>query len=463
MDVVKDFLISTFFESALAFLWICVLVVAWRRSYDFVECPVATTNLAVRRWVNSIPTNKAAAPLAILFVLFSYPLGVVMQRVSDEFIETTSLWMPKKVETDPWLFRKGDIKDPARVWDQFVVQGVGRCDLKLPQEIMSLVAEKGIFEQDTGARKEALEALVKALNKVLAGKAIHELQDVGISEPIRTILKSEHGQHRIRVNRLLLKENYGDAITEGGGWWRVLMPVLPYEPFGRDGDIKQDVWERYKRLLTADIQRFCESSEASKKEQKVVRDTRTRRAFGREGSAAYMNRLLELVRVCQAAAMHLFLLFFVLLWLSLFLILSDIKRKLWRWGLAIVLLTLMSCWTFFLVPSFHDSSELNLPVFIVFLLVDGWLLVVAWRFWRESPSRGIWNGLRAAQGMLISAFVALALCYFATFSWSEHRENYEETVLILGEERGQQLDRVVSRPEQAPHATATALTLSREN
>jgi hypothetical protein len=157
------------------------------------------------------------------------------------------------------------------------------------------------------------------------------------------------------------------------------------------------------------------------KRQKILRDTRTRRAFGRETSGAYLNRLLELVRICQAAAMNLFLLFFVLFWLSLFIMLRTLPAKGIRAAAFIVSLAVLACWTFWPAPFFHARGEFNFPVFTVFFLVDSWLFVIGWKIWRQERPQGF----RGARETLISAFVSLALCYFATFSWAEHRENYE--------------------------------------
>jgi hypothetical protein len=323
MDVLKDFLISTFFEAALAFLWICPLVVASSKTdfETFLESPGKAIWTALKRWATWVHDKKAPVPLAIMFVLFSYPLGVVMQRVSDDFIETTSLWMPKPLE---W---------PARPYASF--------------------------------------------SHVLA---------------------------------------------------------FEYKAIGRDQDIKKDVFVKYCHLLGEDMREVkyadAKNGKEETKKQKIIRDTRTRRAFGRENSSAYLNRLLELVRICQASSMHLFLLCYVLTCLSGLLIVKAVQNPVIKSAVALLCVVAVVSWNLS-VPYFHDEAEFNVAAFLIFLFVNYWLVVIGCRMEETKPIR-VAPGWPAARQTLVAAFLVFILCYFATFSWKEHRENYEEAVLILG-------------------------------
>ena len=126
MDIqLKDLLISIFFEGALSFLWIGVLVLAWHRTAEFVENPLkAVGNGTACLWrkakeavlidgsgsSNEGPKSVSFLYLIIPIIIVLYPVGTIMHRVSDDFIETTSRWMPKPAKAkycipyDPYDF-----------------------------------------------------------------------------------------------------------------------------------------------------------------------------------------------------------------------------------------------------------------------------------------------------------------------------------------------------------------------
>lgn len=412
MDVLKDFLISTFFEAALAFPWICLLLVAWVESELFTQAPLATTYKAVRSWAKYILENKLTMQFAVIFVLLSYPLGVIMQRISDEFIETTSIWMPKEIETNQWLFRCWDIKNATGLMKQLRDSNdpVGACVSPSEKKDAHSVAD-----------------IADLLNKFLKNDRI-QVKDGRVWEevPVTGNIRSDKS---IRAKREFLDRKYAGLVGAGNSAWRELIPVS-WDPVKRDGDIKDEIQRKYLHLLGSDLEQATNNLELQQsmhKEAKVIRDLRTRRAFGSQESADYMNRLLELVRMCQAAAMHLFLLFYILLSLALFLIVKARRPKA---GVLAILILMLVGWNL-RVPFFHDEGEFNFPVFVVFLLANTCLFVIARRIW-WGPATSLANACLTARGLLVAASIALVLCYFATFSWGEHRENYEESALILG-------------------------------
>lgn len=192
MDLIKDFLISAFFEAALASLWVGALVIAWRRNREFAEEPLNTAAKAVGALWSKVKEQEPSRVLylVLVLVLCFYLVGTVMQRLSDDFVETTSTWMPR--------------------------------------------------------------------------------------------------------------------------------PAGEFEAFGTDEEIRNDVMDDYRHLLAQDYEQLHRNGHERKDDMdKVIRDARTRRAFSRDGSGAYMQRLLEPVRICQATLMHSFLLSFILFSLAL--------------------------------------------------------------------------------------------------------------------------------------------------
>ena len=92
----RELFISVFFESALALLWISLIISAFSDPDGFAEKPISTQyqwlkNLLRRELRNR---NAAIAAASVLLIL-GYPLGVAMQRATDDFVELGSFWMPK--------------------------------------------------------------------------------------------------------------------------------------------------------------------------------------------------------------------------------------------------------------------------------------------------------------------------------------------------------------------------------
>ena len=316
MDLIKDFLISAFFEAALASLWVGALAIAWCRNREFVEEPLDTAARTVGALWSKVKEQEPSRVLYLVFVLVIcfYLVGTVMQRLSDDFVETTSTWMPK--------------------------------------------------------------------------------------------------------------------------------PAEEYEAFGTDEEVRNEVMEDYRHLLAQDYELLQKArlNMDEAKMGKVIRDSRTRRAFSREGSGSYMQRLLEPVRICQATLMHSFLLSFILFSLAVVVWADQLFRQRPRarllafWGWAIALLG----WTFCLAPKLHDPDEYNYPVLSIFMLILVFLIPVGEKILlrQEGEPARQWRDRRftPVYQLLLAAVAALVFCYWSTFSWFENRENFTEAALALGGE-----------------------------
>jgi len=328
MDLIKDFLISTFFEGALAILWVGTLVIAWRRPGEFGTEPLNTAVTEVESLWSKVKGSSHISYMVVLLVICFFLIGTVMQRISDEFVETTSRWMPKP-------------------------------------------------------------------------------------------------------STLTYKQ-------------------ITYKQIGTDRDIKEEIMRNYRHFLAKDdeLLKFNESwceVRSKKAMDKVIRDSRTRRAFGGKDSASYsyMNRLLELVRICQALLMHSFLLSFILFSLAVVIWINKLDwfrsrpqaRSFAFRGWIIALFA----WTFGLAPKLHDLEEYNYPVMLVFLVIIAPLFVIGKKILSEERKREE-NGqqrdkrFRGVYQLVTAALVVLIFCYWSTFSWAEHRANYEEAALVLGGE-----------------------------
>ena len=172
-----------------------------------------------------------------------------------------------------------------------------------------------------------------------------------------------------------------------------------------------------------------------KKIMTVARKVHTRRAFanwGGNGSGTYMRELLELVRVCQATLTHVgllaigYLLFAVVLGCKLIPFPCP-------WGGAArgVINVTAIAWVLSYAPRIHDPKEYYYPVLALLLAVAGPVLFFS--FTRMPTLRlTLTQGRHALLQLAIGFALAILISYFATFSWSEHRENYFESAIVLG-------------------------------
>ena len=88
-------------------------------------------------------------------------------------------------------------------------------------------------------------------------------------------------------------------------------------------------------------------------------------------------------------------------------------------------------WVLSYAPRIHDPKEYYYPVLALLLAVAGPVLFFS--FTRMPTLRlTLTQGRHALLQLAIGFALAILISYFATFSWSEHRENYFESAIVLG-------------------------------
>ena len=314
----KELFIAVFFESALALLWISLIASAFSRPQDFVQKPITTQYKWLRRMVvPCFSSRKRVIATVALLLILGYPLGVAMQRATDDFIELGSFWMPKSSE----------------------------------------------FNNDR----------------------------------------------------------------------------FPWESIGRDESIRSKSMRtfRYKLQREAEMVRrgSASGSITPKDALNIARKANTRRAFtnGAYESALYMHKLLELVRICQATLAHVGLLaisylIFIFVYICIPVLLASngnilIQRVVTFLGVVAVLI---------IGPRAHDMGEFAYPVFALLLAVAAPILVFLFKY-KLTRAHACPALMQLGSGFS----TALIISYLATFSWSEHRENYFEAAIVLGAEAGE--------------------------
>src|SRR6185436_14130898 len=221
------------------------------------------------------------------------------------------------------------------------------------------------------------------------------------------------------------------------------------EPIGTDDGIKEQVIDEYRHFVAQDDELIklnehwrnvekCNKDKAKKGKDKVIRDSRTRRAFSDSGSGPYMQRLLEPVRICQATLMHSFLLSFILFSLAVVIGANQLCRRprsrlfaFWVWAFALL------AWTGLLAPTLHDPKEYNFPVLLVFTMILVPLVATGKKILLGQEKEEIERqrrdkSFRSVYQLLMAAGAVLIFCYWSTFSWAEHRANFVEAALVLG-------------------------------
>ena len=332
----RDLFIAVFFESALALLWISLIASAFSSPQDFVRKPITTQYQWLRRRIEWLRTNRSMAIAAVsILLILGYPLGVAMQRATDDFVELGSVWMPKSSE-----FKSS----PKREFD---------------------------------------------------------------TQP----------------------KSYATKL------WAYLKNI-PLDPIGRDEEIRRKTIEdfRYKLQSEAEAVLRTPAGGAIDPEEalKVARKAHTRRAFANE-SGTYLRELFELVRICQATLAHVgllaiaYFLFFVVVFSAQ--MSGRGTRRIQRCvtpaiTFAVVSLLLLGG------PLLHDPDEFNYPVLVLLLAVA--LPILVFPFKHKLTRKQ--TDLAALAQLAIGFSIALLIWYLATFAWSEHRENYFESAIVLGVE-----------------------------
>ena len=92
-------------------------------------------------------------------------------------------------------------------------------------------------------------------------------------------------------------------------------------------------------------------------------------------------------------------------------------------------LTVVSMVLIFLGPFAHDASEFNYPVLV--LLVTLYVPILRFSL-KLIDDLGRSQVRRGMSQLIIGFFIALLVWYLATFAWSELREDYFESAIILG-------------------------------
>ena len=330
----RELFIAVFFESALALLWISLIAAAFSSPQDFIRKPITTQYQWLKRGVEWLITHRnQAIAFVSIFLILGYPLGVAMQRATDDFVELGSLWMPKS-------------------------------------------------------------------------------------------------------SKLMVKKRTNPEKFE--------LPI-PWDPIGRDDTIRQNTIKDFYYKLQSEVQavqRTTAGEEITNEKVldvlNIARKAHTRRAFANGGheSGTYMRELLALVRICQATVAHVGLLALGYL-LCAVVICGALLPRCGNGRIPRLFIIVVAGTVLWFGPRAHDSDEYNYPVLALLLTVTVPIVVFSFKQDLTREQTREQTHPSALKQLVIGFSIALLVWYLATFSWSEHRENYFESAIVLGVEADQ--------------------------